>query len=122
MGSMLAAIPSDGDVFEDDWHYVEMTRLDAARSSIELDLRPLQGRRLHAIRFAWGVSSTVHGSERLCCRGRLGDSDGMLVGLSKRCEPAACALGASGGLPANPFMAKIVNGRCQCLEPQTCDG
>ena len=122
VGPMLAAIPSEGDIFEDGWRYVETVALDTARSSVELDLQPLQGTPLHAIRFAWGVVSSVHGGERLCCRGKLGDPDGLLVGLSKPCEPAACALGASGGLPANPFMAKIVNGRCECLEPQTCDG
>ena len=29
---------------------------------------------------------------------------------------------ASGGLPANPFLARIVRGRCVCVPPQVCDG
>ena len=42
-------------------------------------------------------------------------------GLSP-CYPAACPIKArDSGLPANPFYANIVNGKCECMAPQTCD-
>eukprot|EP01060_Flectonema_neradi_P032102 TRINITY_DN5040_c0_g2_i2.p1 TRINITY_DN5040_c0_g2~~TRINITY_DN5040_c0_g2_i2.p1 ORF type:complete len:610 (+),score=126.46 TRINITY_DN5040_c0_g2_i2:77-1906(+) len=39
------------------------------------------------------------------------------------CPIASCPLKASGlgNLPANPFVAKIINGKCECLPPQVCD-
>eukprot|EP01060_Flectonema_neradi_P030374 TRINITY_DN4390_c0_g1_i3.p1 TRINITY_DN4390_c0_g1~~TRINITY_DN4390_c0_g1_i3.p1 ORF type:complete len:608 (+),score=103.46 TRINITY_DN4390_c0_g1_i3:60-1883(+) len=39
------------------------------------------------------------------------------------CPIASCPLKASGvgSLPANPFIARIVNGKCKCLSPQVCD-
>ena len=38
------------------------------------------------------------------------------------CEPASCPLMlATAKLPANPFMAKIVGGKCKCMPPQVCD-
>ena len=38
------------------------------------------------------------------------------------CEPASCPLMLqTAKLPANPFMAKIVDGKCKCMPPQVCD-
>ena len=37
--------------------------------------------------------------------------------------PGSCPLiTATHSLPANPFYANIVAGRCKCLPPQKCDG
>ena len=42
---------------------------------------------------------------------------------SEPCSPASCPIvGTTSALPANPFIAKIVNGKCQCVVPQKCDG
>jgi|EP01046_Picozoa_sp_COSAG06_P047590 hypothetical protein len=39
------------------------------------------------------------------------------------CVPGSCPLiTATHSLPANPFYANIVAGRCKCLPPQKCDG
>lgn len=38
------------------------------------------------------------------------------------CPLASCPLmGGISNLPVNPFIAKIVNNKCQCIPPQTCD-
>jgi len=38
------------------------------------------------------------------------------------CPPESCPLWSkTQRLPAMPFMAQVVNGRCQCLKPQSCD-
>ena len=42
------------------------------------------------------------------------------------CTPASCPIqlpdsrAPFGALPANPFIAKIKGGKCECLEPQVC--
>ena len=51
-----------------------------------------------------------------CCVGR--------APTSAPCLPASCPLmsGEDGGsLPANPFMVKIVNGKCACMPPMVCN-
>ena len=38
------------------------------------------------------------------------------------CIPGSCPIvGSNSKLPANPFTAKIVNGKCECIAPQVCD-
>ena len=38
------------------------------------------------------------------------------------CVPATCPIMAkTANLPANPFVAKIVNGKCMCIAPQQCN-
>jgi hypothetical protein len=118
IGGARAAKPARGDVFEDGWREVDILAIDQASSAVTLDLSPLAGAAVHAVRYAWGVSgSGAHSGEKLCCR-----DAGALLGVSKPCRPASCALMASGGLPVNPFMARIVDGRCECLAPQECNG
>ena len=43
------------------------------------------------------------------------------IGKSEPCAIERCQLMGSHGLPANPFVAKIVGGKCKCLSPQMCD-
>ena len=57
-----------------------------------------------AVRYAWAGD---------CC------SEGPPT--SKPCPVASCPLMSSSGLPANPFVAKIVGKKCACLAPQVCD-
>lgn len=87
---------------------------------LSVDLTPLHGATVHAVRYAWGVRSYVSPGrfeEPLCCAA----SNDPQLSISKPCEPASCPIIASGGLPANPFMARVVHGRCKCLSPQVCD-
>ena len=52
------------------------------------------------IRYAWGASA--------CCPGQE--------------QPNSCPIrGYNSTLPAAPFMAKVVNGKCSCTPPQKCD-
>lgn len=93
--------------------------IDLSTSGFELDvdLTPLAGATPLAIRYAWGNNDKPNGGDVLCCQG-LGDE----------CIPASCPIMSAlssapfGGLPANPFLAKITqNGKCVCPSPQTCD-
>ena len=66
----------------------------------------------HAIRYAW---------DGTCCSNDLSGEriDGM---PRKVCPVASCpVVGNETLLPADPFIAKIINGRCECLSPQVCD-
>ena len=41
---------------------------------------------------------------------------------SEPCPTASCPLmGKASRFPANPFMARVVGGRCECIFPQVCD-
>ena len=40
--------------------------------------------------------------------------------VTKPCGPASCPIMSSSSLPANPFLAKIVDGKCECIAPQVC--
>ena len=116
----LYRLPRRHDVYESGWHYVTISSLDERAATIELDLSALPaGASVHAVRYAWGQSTATSGGEPLCCN--RGTGHDALVGLKQPCKPAACELYASGGLPANPFVARIRrNGQCECLEPQVC--
>ena len=59
------------------------------------------------LRYAWNPT---------CC-----DLHDPLIYLSKPCTAANCPLMASpSGLPANPFMARVKAGECECVKPQVC--
>ena len=75
-------------------------------SSITVDLSPLNGAKVTAVRYAWGVVD--------CC-----DLTDPTSFTSKPCI-ANCPIMGSTGLPANPFAAKIKNGKCECVAPQDC--
>eukprot|EP00051_Salpingoeca_urceolata_P018667 m.264243 g.264243 ORF g.264243 m.264243 type:complete len:778 (+) comp19248_c1_seq11:1238-3571(+) len=75
--------------------------------SLAADLSPLNGAAPTAVRYAWGIVS--------CCN----TSDPELY-ITKPCGPAPCPIMSTSDLPANPFLAKIVGGRCTCVPPQVC--
>jgi hypothetical protein len=77
-------------------------------TAITVDLSPLHGAAPTAVRYAWGGVT--------CCD----DTDPTLY-VTHGCI-AGCPIMSSSGLPANPFAAKIVGGRCECVAPQVCDG
>ncbi|KAJ9456119.1 hypothetical protein DIPPA_18272 [Diplonema papillatum] len=84
------------------WKTVNITSNSA--SSISADVSSLGGS-VYGVRYMWSG---------LCCDGRPPTSD--------PCPIASCPLkGSPSQLPANPFVAKIVNGKCSCIAPQMCD-
>lgn len=79
----------------------------ASASTIAVDLTPLNGMQPTSVRYAWGVLS--------CC-----DPTDKLLYVTHPCGPAPCPVMSSSGLPANPFISRIVNGNCVCVPPQVC--
>ena len=82
-------------------------------------------RTITAVRYAWGGTDpagngagTPNGDDVSCCEGD---------GVGQPCLPVQCPIVAIeplapfGALPVDPFIAKIVNGKCLCPEPQVCD-
>ncbi len=90
----------------------------ATAYEVVADLAPLGGRPVFAVRYAWGVRGSPHVREEPLCCASLND---RRVGITVPCKPASCPIMATGGLPANPFLAQIVDGRCHCIRPQQCD-
>ena len=74
--------------------------------SITVDLAPLNGAAPTAVRYAWGIVD--------CC-----DITDPSTFTSEPCI-ANCPIMGSTGLPANPFIAKISGGKCECIAPQDC--
>jgi hypothetical protein len=65
-----------------------------------------------AIRYAW---------EGDCCWSE--HEERTLETLSRKCLPKSCPIySAVSELPANPFIAEIIDGKCNCLPPQVCNG
>jgi hypothetical protein len=67
----------------------------------------LNGTAPTAIRYAWSIVN--------CC-----DMNDPELYVTKPCGPASCPIMSSSDLPANPFLAKIVDGKCECIAPQVC--
>ena len=86
------------------WLTVDIT--SATANSVTIDLAQLQGKQPAALRYAWGIFD--------CCNA--GDP---LLYVSKPCD-TPCPITSSTGLPANPFIAEIVEGTCSCVAPQVC--
>lgn len=78
----------------------------ASDSSVKVDLTPLNGRTPTAVRYAWGIVD--------CC-----DPMDPTLYVTHGCV-ANCPIMGSSGLPANPFIARIVSGKCECVAPQVC--
>ncbi len=89
-------------------------------NQVTLDLAPLGGLTPTAVRYAtgaggWGsIVKEFSGCGRLCCGPTLDCRD-------EPCPPNSCPIKAGPGeLPAVPFVAAIVGGKCQCIAPQSC--
>lgn len=55
--------------------------------------------------------------QKSCCLADAGLHDALYP-----CPQASCPIKTKAGLlPANPFMAALINGRCKCVPPQVCD-
>eukprot|EP00038_Savillea_parva_P025920 m.50173 g.50173 ORF g.50173 m.50173 type:complete len:698 (-) comp7211_c0_seq2:133-2226(-) len=90
-------------VNESAWIAVDITE-GSAPNEVVVDLSRAGGAAF-AIRYGWKGD---------CCSENPPSAD--------PCPLASCPLVASGSkLPANPFLAHIVGGKCKCIAPQTCD-
>jgi len=95
------------------WLSLPLTSAISAHE-VAVDLTPLRGAPPVAVRYHWG--DLAEGDRRGCC-----DDGDPRLRVTVPCEPAACPLVASGGLPASPFLALLSAGRCRCIPPQVCD-
>jgi hypothetical protein len=95
----------------------------AAANEVLVDLAPLNGATPTAVRYGAGAGfygSFAGGNAAICC--------GPYQELSYApCPPNSCPLKSSASatasateLPATPFVAAIVGGRCVCVPPQEC--
>lgn len=102
--------PVRKDILDEGWIMLNFTMAPNSTNAIHVDLSPLpKGRRPTAIRYAWGFVD--------CCDHR---DPGLYV---KHGCIANCPIRSTNGqLPANPFQAKIVGGKCECVAPQECNG
>lgn len=100
-------------------------------NKVTVDLSMLNGANPTAVRYSMGAGGNGYflnmstsppdnphstQSGRFCC--------GPTVDTSLMpCPPESCPIKASGrlSLPAVPFVANIVGGKCACIPPQQCD-
>lgn len=102
--SLSSSASSHGD---QPWIEVDITA-GSNPNEVIVDLSKLNGSQPLALHYGW---SSDHAT---CC----------VDGNEKNpCVAGSCPLvGKSSRLPANPFIAQLVDGRCSCIAPQTCDG
>eukprot|EP00911_Craspedida_sp_UC1_P001988 UC1_evm1s1532 len=87
------------------WITVDIT--SATANSVTVDLGALNGSAPTGVRYSWGIFE--------CCNA----GDPTLY-VQRPCNDS-CPITAKGsGLPANPFIAKITAGKCECIAPQVC--
>ena len=87
------------------WVEVDITAV--TDTAVSVDLGEINGTTPAAIRYSWGVFD--------CCN--TGDRTRY---VSKPCDDACPISSSPNRLPANPFMARIVDGKCSCVPPQIC--
>ena len=88
------------------WTLLNFTA-DSAGTGIVVDLKPLNGSTPTAVRYAWGIVQ--------CC-----DHSDPTLYVTHGCVANCPIYSAKAALPATPFKAKIVNGKCECVAPQVC--
>lgn len=88
-----------------DTQWIALNYTKSSPSSITVDLSPLNGTAPTAVQYAWGVVD--------CC-----DYSDSKLYIAHGC--GLCPLMSTSNLPANPFKAKIVGGKCECVSPQIC--
>jgi hypothetical protein len=96
------------------WIAIEIITIGRATGfgyEVKADLSLVDGE-VVAIRYAW---------QGTCCDDTNEPID-TLEFMSRSCPLGSCPIVAHpSGLPANPFLAKIVDGKCKCIPPQVCD-
>ena len=87
--------------------WVELDFVAHGPTSIKVDLTPLKGKKPTAVRYAWGIYA--------CC-----DLTDPTLWVTHPCVAECPIYSADGLFPANPFFAKIEEGKCECIPPQVC--
>lgn len=95
---------TNNSVLDQGWIRLDVTK--GTTSSVTVDLSPLNGTAPSAVRYAWGITD--------CC-----DHSDPTLYVTHGCVANCPIMGAS-GLPANPFIARIVGGKCSCVAPTVC--
>ena len=102
------ALPSGTYESGESWVTVDVALGSGPLGTVEVDLAKAGGRPIFGVRYAWNGT---------CC-----DNNPPTTGP---CPLASCpVMGRYEGdvwLPANPFVAHIVRGKCKCILPQVCD-
>jgi hypothetical protein len=99
------------------WISLELESGGGDGDTVVADLSSLNGSAPFAIAYAWD-----NGKDTCCNAG----GDPAIANGFVECTPASCpiqlpdARAPFGALPANPFIARIKDGKCECLEPQVC--
>lgn len=74
---------------------------------------------------AWAWAPVGKGDPRRrkerACQAAAGTADASPSASVSHGSIAECPIYSTSGLPANPFQAKIEQGRCACVAPQVCD-
>jgi hypothetical protein len=102
-GDGVTVLPSGA--YSAGWIQVNFT-LSPSGTGIVADLSPLNGTQPAGVHFAW--------NQLFCC-----DLTDPTLYVSHDCI-AQCPIMSSAKLPANPFHARIVDGKCSCQAPQVC--
>jgi len=90
----------------------------AGPAAVDVDLAPLGGATPQAVKYAWGPTGGPPNTDDVACCDAASDKD--------LCTPGGCPLYVAqplapyGGLPANPFLAQVMGGKCVCPEPTAC--
>ena len=88
--------------------------LGSSNSKLIVDLSAVpRGKEVIAVRYGWPLSK---GADTCCPFVQV--KNGLMP-----CVPGSCPIVTErSSLPANPFFAAVSEGKCKCLEPQSCDG
>ena len=93
--------------FDQAWINLPIMSVGTAPGTITADISQLDGQVPTAVRYAFGDTN--------CC-----DLTDPTLGVTHGCV-ANCPIMSSSSLPANPFIAKIAAGKCECIPPMVCD-
>ena len=93
--------------------WVAVNAAVSGSNTLSVDLAPLGGAAPTAVRYAWGTGGWGAPFLTRMCTGVARDCS------LEPCEVDSCPLHA-GGLPGEPFIARIEGGKCVCLPPQEC--
>ena len=116
--ALLSGHGPTGPPYWADTTWISLDLASGGDDTVIADLSNLNGSAPFAIAYAW---DNAHDT---CCNagGDPAISNGFI-----ECTPASCPIQLPdarvpfGALPANPFIARIKDGKCECLEPQVCN-
>eukprot|EP00039_Didymoeca_costata_P023336 m.6756 g.6756 ORF g.6756 m.6756 type:complete len:756 (+) comp3578_c0_seq2:14-2281(+) len=106
-----------------DTGWIQLKFEQETSTSIKVDLSPLNGLVPTAIRYAWGSYDCCDLSDPMLWYLHCGELFWYIIMNNSRVNHtciAECPIYSTSDLPANPFMAKVVEGKCECLPPQEC--